>query len=268
MTIDEWLSQASANLQKHHISSYQLDAQLLVCHVTHHSREWLLAHPDYLLHSAEKTKLGHALKRRLTLEPVAYIIGKKEFYGRSFIVNESTLIPRPESESLVELVLSLSSKPLKVIDLGCGSGAIGITLALERPNWTVTLSDISRRALQVTKLNATHYQLQRQIRFRCQDLLEHDPTDYQVIVANLPYVPNALRHKPDLQAEPPESLFSGEDGLHHYRSLLSQLAQRTPLPTDIFLEALTSQHETLIQIAANNGYNLIKIAGLALQFQT
>lgn len=203
------------------------DIEVLTCHVIQKSRAFLYAHPEYILTTEEQSWLDAAIERRKTGEPIAYIIGKKEFYGREFLVNSATLIPRPETEELVELVkTTIQNHNTKIHDLGTGSGCIAITLASEGYR-NISASDISPEALLVAKQNAKAHQ--QEILFVQADLLQGVSDDIEVLVGNLPYVP--LRIKDELTTdvkdfEPHLALFSGVDGSDLYRKLGVQLQSR------------------------------------------
>jgi len=160
-TIADWLAEATRQLVFADIPSARLDAELLLAHTLRKPRTWLHGHGDETLSERHREIANARLDLRLDRVPVAYIIGHKEFYGRMFKVTTATLIPRPESESLIALLNealprnhSLLPEALKVVDVGTGSGILGITAKLEHPELDVTLLDISRHALTVAQDNA------------------------------------------------------------------------------------------------------------------
>lgn len=253
-------------LEKARIASPRLDSLVLLGHVLGKSKHWLLVHPEFELSGSDIATLDAFLKRRADHESVAYIIGVKEFYGRDFAVSKSVLVPRPETEDLITLALGLEQTTQKIIDIGTGSGVIGITLKLERPQWTVVLTDTSLAALEVAKQNAENHNVSNDIVFSKQNLLHNDHSSYDLIIANLPYVPLSLSAKPDLVAEPSGALFSRGDGLDHYREFFGQLSTRKhPVPT-VITESLQSQHAVLEKIAHESGYTLHATLGLAQLF--
>jgi release factor glutamine methyltransferase len=146
----------------------------------------LHAHPAYELTESEQKLAEDYLKRRQNHEPVAYILGSKEFYGREFVVTPDTLIPRPETEAIIDLVKELSLEKLKILDVGTGSGCIAITLKLELPESDVMAVDISEKALVVAEKNADN--LHANLEFKQSDLLKNVDEKFDIIVANLPYV--------------------------------------------------------------------------------
>jgi release factor glutamine methyltransferase len=267
MNVNNWLTKATARLQQATIASARLDAQVLLSEVMNASKAWLLAHPEAELSAEQLHQADDWLQQRTSQQPIAYLVGHKEFFGRNFIVSKEVLVPRPETEALVELALDLPAKAPKVVDIGTGSGIIGITLALERPHWQITLTDSEATALGIAQQNLHKFALADRVTLRHQDLLQADQTAYSVIIANLPYVPTALRHNRDLQAEPAEALFSGEDGLGHYRRLFSMISKRPSKPTYVITEALRKQQRQLAESAKQYGYRLECSQDLAQLFK-
>lgn len=260
------LTVATQELQQLSIASSRLDSIVLLCHALKRSRVWLLANPSYVLNIAQQQKFSHLLERRKSFEPIAYITNEKEFYGRTFIVNKHVLVPRPESEDLVEMALCLKLDNTQVIDIGTGSGILGLTLKLEQPSVRITLSDISAEALKVAQDNARQLGVGDTISYRNQSLLDGDTSCYDLILANLPYVPQFMSKNSDLLAEPIEALFAGVDGLNCYRDLFLQLKTRdTPVPL-IITESMSEQHVSMERIAAEAGYKRQQVRGLAQLF--
>ncbi|SFN03460.1 release factor glutamine methyltransferase [Formivibrio citricus] len=199
------------------------DALALFCHATGHNRAWLIAHDrDEVL--PEHAAVFHSLaERRRAGEPVAYLTGEREFYGRPFAVSPAVLIPRPETELLVELALARAPQGAKVLDLGCGSGCIPVTLKLERPDLQVTAVDISAPSLVMAQGNATR--LGAAVRF-----IESDwfgalaGESFELIVSNPPYIEQHDPHlqQGDLRFEPRHALTDEADGLAHLRRIVAQ----------------------------------------------
>jgi len=171
------------------------------------------------------------IDRRAAREPVAYIVGVREFYGRDFLVNPDVLIPRPETELIVDYVLQRvpADRPVRLIDVGTGSGAMALTLAAERQAWHVEASDLSAEAIAVARRNAQAFGVADRVTFHVGDLLEPTTGLFDVIVSNPPYV--ARRDQPGMSPdvrdhEPHVALFGGQDGMDIPRRLLTQAAQR------------------------------------------
>jgi release factor glutamine methyltransferase len=172
-------------------------------------------------------RLAPLVARRAAREPVAYLLGEREFYGRTFVVSPAVLIPRPETEDLVDAALALlaadAARPARVLDIGTGSGCLAITLALERPDIDVIATDVSRDALAMARANAARHGVDARVEFR-EAALAGDLVDaVDLIVTNPPYVPARDRDalSPDVRDyEPPLALFGGEDGLDVIRALV------------------------------------------------
>ncbi len=267
LTLNGWLVKATAQLAQAGIPSARLDCELLASFAISKPRTWLHANPEHKLSSQQTTKLQNLLNRRLGQEPLAYITNNKEFFGLDYYVDEDVLVPRPETEDLVELVLDKTdSTPKSVLDLGCGSGVIGITLKLKRPKWNVALSDISTSALKVAKKNAIKHGVSANLHFSAADMLPLNQ-HFDIICANLPYVPKSFEKNKDISFEPKDSLFSGTDGLNHYRKFLNSLSQSSGKPKILALEALEISQPRLIELAQTHGYKLIESKHLALLFE-
>jgi release factor glutamine methyltransferase len=265
MTIHEWLRDATTALQTNGNTSARLDALLLLEFVLGTLRATLLSHPETELPATTLSRLNKALAKRLSGTPIAYIVGKKEFYGRDFIVNEHVLIPRPETESMIELVKGLQLPSPHIADIGTGSGCVAITLTLEIPDSQVTAIDIDDDSLAVARQNAK--ELGARLTFKPSDLLQAlPPRSYDVICANLPYVPDHMVTSTEITKEPAIALFSGDDGLDLYRRFFVELAELTNQPMYVVTESLESQHETIEQFAHAIGYMLAKTDVLAQLF--
>jgi release factor glutamine methyltransferase len=206
------------------------DAALLLRHALGISHAAQLADPERALTPAQQAAFDALVQRRLANEPIQYITGEQEFYGLALRVTPTVLIPRPETEQLVEAVLAeLDAKqPLRILDVGTGSGAIAIALARHLPHARVTAVDLSAAALEVAASNAVRHALAGRIRFIESDLLDAllpDELHLDVIVSNPPYVPTADRaslHPQVREHEPAAALFAGPDGLDVYRRLIPQ----------------------------------------------
>lgn len=224
------------------------DIEVLKCHVIGKPRAFLYSHSEYQLTPAEQTQLDAFVSRRNTGEPIAYIIEKKEFYGRDFVVSPSTLIPRPETEELVEMIVSASfDLDARIHDLGTGSGCVAVTLGAERYT-NITASDISEAALIVARQNAKNHN--QNIVCMQSDLLESVPADVEVLVGNLPYVPLHIKEELSVDVkdfEPHLALFSGEDGSDLYRKLGIQIQQRSLVLQACFFEVDYSHAKDIVQ---------------------
>lgn len=216
-------------------------------------RSWILASPDFELGADILASLTQQIERRLTHEPLAYIRGFSEFYGRRFAVDKRVLEPRPESEAMIEQLMSLPlQNGMTLADVGTGSGALGITAKLVRPELQITLIDTMADALEVAKINAEAHKTD--VKIVKNDLLSEQPA-YDIILANLPYVPDDYAINQAATHEPAVALFGGDDGLDLYRKMFGQLAA-TPAQF-VLTEALLFQHDDLDKIALGAGYTRV-----------
>lgn len=266
-TTSQWLKRAEFLLTEAGVATARLDSLILLEDVTNENRAHLLAHPELELSLNQEEQLDTMLQRRRHHEPLAYIRSKVAFYGRDFIVNKHVLVPRPESESMIEILQRYGEAPT-IIDIGTGSGALAISAKLGRPKSKVIAIDIDENCLAVAKQNAAR--LNADITLQHGDLLRNIDltkcTGPIVILANLPYVPdqyeinNAAKHEPKL------ALFGGADGLDLYRVMFDQLSQLEDQKLIVITEALESQHCALTGIAKNHGFTPMKTDGLAQSF--
>jgi release factor glutamine methyltransferase len=221
------LEQAFGRLERSpHPERAQLDAETLLLHVLGKNKAWLLAHQEEEI-SADRAARYHTLvERRYAGEPIQYITGQQEFYGLPFRVTPNVLIPRPETEHLVEKVLSLAVcfQLLRIVDVGTGSGAIAVALAHLLPHAEITALDISAAALDQARANAEANRVPDRVRFVASDLLAAVATrKFEVVVSNPPYVPATDRESLSVEVrehEPGLALFAGNDGLDVYRRLI------------------------------------------------
>lgn len=273
MTIAEWLSKSSKALAGAGIGSATLDAELILTHTLRKGRTYLHAHGDEEINPRYIDILDTRLALRLDRTPLAYIIGHKEFYGRLFTVTTATLIPRPESETMIELLkeaanqaaLPLTSSAQKLIDVGTGSGCLGITAKLELPELDVTLSDTSRHALNVAEANAKR--LHATVSILRSNLLQSYPYKATYILANLPYVGADWEVSPETRFEPKEALYADSDGLALIRRLLEEAPSRLTPNGKLFIEADPRQHSAIVKLASDGNFQLAAERGLILVFR-
>jgi release factor glutamine methyltransferase len=266
MTIGQFLTDNTSALQQAGIDTARLDCLVLLEDATGFDRARLLAHPELPLNSLQLIQLNNFITQRKTHLPLAYIRGKAAFFGRDFAVNNHVLVPRPETEIMLELLTktTLPARP-RLADVGTGSGCIGITAALEIPGAIVFLYDIDADALQVAAANAQAYDVRTTL--SQQDLLGTSTPSLDVILANLPYVPNDYAINKAATFEPGLALFAGADGLEAYRRLWQQVTGLAHQPQHILTESLTSQHQQLAQLGTAAGYDLVETQGLIQHFR-
>ncbi|PSR20590.1 MAG: peptide chain release factor N(5)-glutamine methyltransferase [Sulfobacillus acidophilus] len=202
-----------------------------------------------------------ALGRRLAREPLAYITGQREFYGLNLAVSPAVLIPRPETENLVQTVLSVvRPSPMRVVDVGCGCGAIALAVKATRPAWMVYGADVSASALALADQNGRRLGLS--VRWIQSDLLVNVPSPLDIIVANLPYVDLAEQShmSPETRYEPPLALFAEDGGLALIRRLIEMSAGWLRASGWIFLECSPAQAHSVSQTLKSFGFGQVSIA--------
>ncbi len=218
---------------------YQV-ALILLSHVLQKPKTWVLAHPETHLTSDQKAHLERLVRRLQAGEPLPYLTGKQSFFGLDFAVSPAVLIPRPETELLVEEALSwLNAHPeaKSVLDVGTGSGCIAVTLATRKPWLTIAATDLSPEALEIAKQNAETLQVKDQIAFEQANLLPSGDQTFSLVCANLPYIPTKkLEEVNTLAFEPTLALDGGADGLSLIRRLFEQLPPRLSSPGLVLLE--------------------------------
>jgi len=240
----------------------QRDAETLALHLLQQPRAWLLAHPEAELTDRQAAKLLSLSERRAAGEPLQYLTGVQEFYGLTLRVTPAVLIPRPETEHLVESVLAWGQsqlKPLRLLDIGTGSGAIALALAANEPSAEIVATDISVDALEIARDNALRLGLSDRIRFFQSDLLPPDEDPFDAIVSNPPYIPSL--DAPTLQREvvdhePHTALFAGPDGLDIYRRLIPAARVALREAGLLALEIGFGQRDDLTQLLA--GWNNVR----------
>jgi release factor glutamine methyltransferase len=259
MTIKGWLELAIKLLEKES-GTAQLDAEIILKHVLKVDRSWLHAHPEFELPKDSLNIMNTYLDRRAKHEPMAYILRMTEFYGREFYITNGVLVPRPESETMIDLCkkycLNKGTGELLLVDVGTGSGALIITAVLETNITDALAIDIDDICLSIAKKNIKKYNLD--IDLEKSDLLEsllnkNVKNKNLVILANLPYVPEKYSINSEAKNEPAHAIFGGQDGLDLYRILFNQLADIKASSITIFTESLPFQHTELVNIAKNYG---------------
>lgn len=245
MNVSSWLKRTATSSKV-----TRLDSELILAHALKKERVFLYAHPEYELSETEEKNANEMLARRENHEALAYILGYKEFYGRNFEVSPDVLIPRPESEEIINLAKEL--KPRKILDVGTGSGCLAVTLKLELPEAEVTAVDISPKALETAKKNAQN--LGAEIEFMQSDLLESVKNEhFDLIVANLPYVDKNWNWlSPELEFEPDLALYAEDGGLALIKRLLRGIKQNLSENGHLMLESDMLQHEAVKAYAEQN----------------
>ncbi len=265
--LSQWIGETAADLAAAGIGSARLDALLLAEKVSGRSREWLLSHPEHELSEPELQSLQRLRRRRLHRCPMAYLLGTKQFYGLNFAVTEDVLIPRPESETLVTMILAsgLPDDRAVVIDVGTGSGCLAISIKTIRRQWQVWAIDSSEAALKVARFNDK--KLGGGVHFRRADLLDCEdlPLKADLIVANLPYLdPQVTNRQPELAYEPAGALYAEQAGLSEIFRLLPQAAKCLAPSGLLLLEAEPKQFVAIVKRAKVCGLRPARREGIAL----
>lgn len=266
MQIGDFLTHATQQLTDSGIITARLDTIILLEDALSTNRAHILAHPETVLPHQTVELLEQQITRRCSHEPLAYIRGHVAFYGRDFIVTPDVLVPRPETEGIIDFLkeLALPRPNVTIADVGTGSGCIGVTAALELTESSVDLLDISSAALEVAAQNAERLDVTTDIVLS--DLLANTPRTYDIILTNLPYVPDDYPINRAAGLEPSLALFSGSDGLVHYRAFWKQLSELSERPLYVITEAFPSQHNALAGIAGTAGYTMQKVSGYVQLF--
>lgn len=236
-----------------------LEAEILLEHVLGKGRTFFRAHPESAVQPTEIEQFIALIEQRLRGQPIAYLIGAREFWSRRFDVTTAVLIPRPETELLIELAIaSLSEKPSPLIlDLGAGSGAIAITLALERPDSRVIALDVSEDALDVMKRNADKLGASNVLALRSNWFSELQPPDrFDLVVSNPPYIPSEDPHleQGDLRFEPRGALASGPDGLDDIRRIIQDARPHLTQGGKLMIEHGFEQADSVVHLMTEAGY--------------
>lgn len=234
MNVQQALTNGTQLLRDFKVPSAELDAEILLAHAVSKNRTKLYSDSDLPLTESQRKVFNDLLARRASREPVAYLVGEREFYGLPFYISRQVLIPRPETERLVEIALKrleeMGTARPRLADIGTGSGAIAIAIASNDKKVKVTALDLSPEALKLARRNAKRHKVFQSISFKRSDLLSEAGGPFDLIVANLPYLTN--RQITDLpndikEYEPRLALAGGPDGLHIYERLLGQLQNAT-----------------------------------------
>ena len=250
MTLTTALSHGAALLA--HLPTARRDAEFLLLRATETDRAFLLTHPESTLTPDQQSTYEQWLTRRAQHEPIQYIIGEQEFYGLTLRVTPEVLIPRPETEHLVEALLHRVPKeaPLRIADIGTGSGAIAIALAHHLPNASVTALDNSTAALAIAQQNSQRHNLTARIRFLQSDLLNAVAGErFDAIVSNPPYVPDSEILEPQVRNfEPHTALYAGPTGLDIYQRLIPQAEKALTPHGWLLLEIGHGQRDALAEL--------------------
>ena len=258
MNLDNTVKKASQILKNHNIHSHELDAQIILSNIMGVKRESLITNNEINISKKIMEKYDCAIKRRIKKEPIAYIIGKKEFWSEDFMVNHGTLIPRPETELLIYKIINFfKNKKINILDIGTGSGCILLSI-LKELNFSRGIGiDISAKAIQMAKVNSKNLNLFYRSKFKVIDLNKFNIGKYDLIVSNPPYIPSKdIKNlsKDITNYEPLTALNGGSDGLDLIKKVIyksNHLLKREGL---LALEIGHSQYQRVSYILRSNGY--------------
>ena len=258
MNLDNTINKASQILKNHNIHSHELDAQIILSNIMGVKRESLITNNEINISKKIMEKYDSAIKRRIKKEPVAYIIGKKEFWSEDFMVNHGTLIPRPETELLIYKIINFfKNKKINILDIGTGSGCILLSI-LKELNFSRGIGiDISAKAIQMAKVNSKNLNLFYRSKFKVIDLNKFNIGKYDLIVSNPPYIPSKdIKNlsKDITNYEPLTALNGGSYGLDLIKKVIyksNHLLKREGL---LALEIGHSQYQKVSYILRSNGY--------------
>jgi len=259
-SVRHFLREAARRLSAAGVPSPTLDAELLLAHVLELDRAAVLRGGDRELTPPELEAFDTLVSRRARLEPVAYLTGSKEFFGREFRVTKDVLIPRPDTETLVELALKVIPPDARVLDIGAGSGAVAVTLAAERPDIRVVSTDLSMAAIDVARENADELNTGSQVELVLGDLFPASRTVFDAIVSNPPYIaPDEELPVSVRDYEPALALFAGEGGLEVIRRILAGAAQWLKPGGWLLVEIGSRQGGAVRALACERGWEQVEI---------
>ena len=263
MNIENILSEGINILQKNKIANPQLDSEILLSNSIKRDKKHIILNPKEILNSEQLEKFNSLIERRKKGEPIAYLINKKEFWKDEFFVNKDVLIPRPDSELIIEQVLKIYSKDvqLQVLDIGTGSGCILLSILKERSNFYGTGIDISKKSINVSKFNAKQLNLTNRVKFFHSSVDNFNNGKYDMIVSNPPYIEQlSLKYleKDVVNFEPKLALSGGFDGFSKIRKVINKASILIKKNGKFILEIGFNQKNKVIKILKEEGFYVNK----------
>jgi len=257
------LAAAAPRLAAAGIDSPRLDAEVLLAHALGVGRSGLYARVHDVVPAAAAERFEALLARRVRREPVAYLTGVQEFWSLPFAVTPAVLIPRPETELLVELALAQvpSAAAPVVLDVGTGSGCLAVAIAHERSGARITALDISRAALEVARRNAATHGVSQRVTWIASDLFDGLAADarFDLIVSNPPYLAPTDAASPELASEPRAALYAGADGLDIIRRLIAAAPRRLRPGGQLLIEIAQAQSDAVLELARSAGFAAVQV---------
>ncbi|MDA9134173.1 peptide chain release factor N(5)-glutamine methyltransferase [Candidatus Pelagibacter ubique] len=263
MNIENILKEGIGILQKNKISNPQLDSEILLSNSIKRDKKYIILNPKEVLNSEQLRKFKNLIERRKKGEPIAYLINKKEFWKDEFFVNKDVLIPRPDSELIIEQVLKIYSKydQLQILDIGTGSGCILLSILKERSNFYGTGIDISKKSINVSKFNAKQLNLTNRVKFFHSSVDNFNNGKYDIIVSNPPYIEQlSLKYleKDVVNFEPKLALSGGFDGFSKIRKVINKTCNLIKKNGKFILEIGFNQKNKVIKILKEEGFYVNK----------
>ncbi|MDA8933104.1 peptide chain release factor N(5)-glutamine methyltransferase [Candidatus Pelagibacter ubique] len=263
MNIENILKEGIGILQKNKISNPQLDSEILLSNSIKRDKKHIILNPKEVLNSEQLGKFKNLIERRKKGEPIAYLINKKEFWKDEFFVNKDVLIPRPDSELIIEQVLKIYSKDdqLQILDIGTGSGCILLSILKERSNFYGTGIDISKKSINVSKFNAKQLNLTNRVKFFHSSVDNFNNGKYDIIVSNPPYIEQlSLKYleKDVVNFEPKLALSGGFDGFSKIRKVINKASILIKKNGKFILEIGFNQKNKVIKILKEEGFYVNK----------
>ena len=263
MNIENILNEGINILQKNKIANPQLDSEILLSNSIKRDKKHIILNPKEILNSEQLGKFKSLIERRKKGEPIAYLINKKEFWKDEFFVNKDVLIPRPDSELIIEQVLKIYSKDvqLQVLDIGTGSGCILLSILKERSNFYGTGIDISKKSINVSKFNAKQLNLTNRVKFFHSSVDNFNNGKYDIIVSNPPYIEQlSLKYleKDVVNFEPKLALSGGFDGFSKIRKVINKASILIKKKGKFILEIGFNQKNKVIKILKEEGFYINK----------
>ena len=263
MNIENILKEGIGILQKNKISNPQLDSEILLSNSIKRDKKHIILNPKEVLNSEQLRKFKNLIERRKKGEPIAYLINKKEFWKDEFFVNKDVLIPRPDSELIIEQVLKIYSKDdqLQILDIGTGSGCILLSILKERSNFYGTGIDISKKSINVSKFNAKQLNLTNRVKFFHSSVDNFNNGKYDIIVSNPPYIEQlCLKYleKDVVNFEPKLALSGGFDGFSKIRKVINKASILIKKNGKFILEIGFNQKNKVIKILKDEGFYVNK----------
>ena len=263
MNIENILNEGISILQKNKIANPQLDSEILLSNSIKRDKKHIILNPKEVLNSEQLGKFKNLIERRKKGEPIAYLINKKEFWKDEFFVNKDVLIPRPDSELIIEQVLKIYSKDdqLQILDIGTGSGCILLSILKERSNFYGTGIDISKKSINVSKFNAKQLNLTNRVKFFHSSVDNFNNGKYDIVVSNPPYIEQlSLKYleKDVVNFEPKLALSGGFDGFSKIRKVINKTNNLIKKNGKFILEIGFNQKNKVIKILKEEGFYVNK----------